>query len=54
VLVAESGRDVASHVRDLAPDTARTIGAAARERVLRDHTYEQRAEQVEDVLGVRA
>ena len=54
VLVATCGRDVAELLRDLAPDTAARIGAAARERVLRDHTYAQRAEQVEDVLGVRA
>jgi spore maturation protein CgeB len=54
VLVAENGHDVASHVRRLTPDMAEKVGAAARERVLRDHTYAQRAEQVEDVLGVRA
>jgi spore maturation protein CgeB len=54
VLVAENGHDVASHVRRLTPDMAEKVGAAARERVLRDHTYAQRAEQVEDILGVRA
>jgi spore maturation protein CgeB len=52
VLVAEDGRDVARHVRELTPEAAARIGAAARERVLRDHTYAQRAAQVEDVLGV--
>jgi spore maturation protein CgeB len=54
VLVAESAEDVARHVSELSPDTATRIGAAARERVLREHTYERRAEQVESVLGVRA
>jgi spore maturation protein CgeB len=54
VLVATCGQDVADLVRNLAPDTAEKIGAAARERVLRDHTYAQRAEQVEAVLGVHA
>jgi spore maturation protein CgeB len=54
VLVAEDARDVAAHVRGLSPGTARRIGDAARERVLREHTYAQRAEQVEDVLRVRA
>jgi spore maturation protein CgeB len=54
VLVAENGRDVAEHVRALTPDIARRIGAAARARVLRDHTYSQRAEQVEALLGVHA
>ncbi|HLM35226.1 MAG TPA: glycosyltransferase, partial [Gaiellaceae bacterium] len=54
VLVAENGHDVASHVECLTLERAREIGGAARERVLREHTYAQRAEQVEDVLGVRA
>jgi spore maturation protein CgeB len=54
VLVAENGRDVAEHVRALTPDIARRIGTAARARVLRDHTYSQRAEQVEALLGVHA
>ena len=53
VLVAASAEDVAEIVRELSPDAARAVGAAARERVLRDHSYAQRAAQVEDVLGVR-
>jgi spore maturation protein CgeB len=54
VLVAEDGVDVARHVQDLDPARARAIGAAALERVLREHTYAQRAEQVEALLGVPA
>jgi len=54
VLVARDGQAVASHVEGLTLERAREIGRAARERVLREHTYAQRAEQVEDVLGVRA
>jgi spore maturation protein CgeB len=54
VLVAENGHDVAGHVEGLSLDMAVRVGAAARERVLRDHTYERRAAQVEDVLGVHA
>jgi spore maturation protein CgeB len=54
VLVAENGHDVADQLRALTPDAAREIGAAARARVLRDHTYAQRAEQVDALLGVRA
>jgi spore maturation protein CgeB len=54
VFVATCGREVAERVRHLTPDVADRVGAAARERVLRDHTYAQRAEQVEEVLGVRA
>jgi spore maturation protein CgeB len=53
VLVAEDGQAVASHVEGLSPEMAQRIGAAAQERVLREHTYAQRALQVEDVLGVR-
>jgi spore maturation protein CgeB len=54
VLVARDGHAVASHVEGLALERAREIGRAARERVLREHTYAQRAEQFEDVLRVRA
>jgi spore maturation protein CgeB len=54
VLVAANGRDVATLVRELSLDSARRIGAAARERVLRDHTYAQRALEVEALLGVPA
>jgi spore maturation protein CgeB len=53
VLLADDGDAVARHVRGLTPDTARSVGAAARERVLREHTYAQRAEQVEQVLRIR-
>jgi spore maturation protein CgeB len=54
VLVAEDGSEVARHVEQLDPARARAIGAAALERVLREHTYAQRAEQVENLLGVTA
>jgi spore maturation protein CgeB len=54
VLVAADGADVAQYVADLTPARARAIGRAARERVLREHTYRQRAEQVERILSPRA
>jgi spore maturation protein CgeB len=54
VLVAADGHEVAAHVQGLSPDMARAVGRAALDRVLRDHTYAQRALQVEDALGVRA
>jgi spore maturation protein CgeB len=54
VLVAQDGADVARHVGALTPERAAAIGSAARDRVLRDHTYAQRAVQVEDLLGVHA
>ena len=53
VLVADDGHAVASHVGGLTPDMARRVGAAARQRVLREHTYAQRAAQVERVLRAR-
>jgi spore maturation protein CgeB len=54
VLVADDGDGVSGHVRGLTRDMARRIGRAARERVLREHTYAHRAGQVEAILGVRA
>jgi spore maturation protein CgeB len=55
VLVAASGAEVAEHVGALDVRRAAAIGAAARERVLAEHTYEHRAAQVERVLeGVLA
>ncbi|MHB1293671.1 MAG: CgeB family protein [Anaerolineae bacterium] len=54
VLVAASGQEVAEHVRTLDRRRARAIGEAARRRVLAQHTYAHRAEQLERVLGVSA
>jgi spore maturation protein CgeB len=50
VLVADDGAEVAALVEDLDPARARMIGAAARERVLAEHTYARRAAQVEAIL----
>jgi spore maturation protein CgeB len=50
VLVASSGAEVAELARVLDAQRAAAIGAAASERVLADHTYAQRAEQVEALL----
>jgi spore maturation protein CgeB len=47
VLMADSGEDVAATLERLTKDEAAAIGAAARRRVLAEHTYAQRAEQVE-------
>lgn len=52
VLVAQDGDEVAGHLEALDRSRAAAIGHAARERVLRDHTYAQRAGQVEELLGV--
>ncbi len=53
VLVANDGKDVAAFVEDLDPVRARAIGDAARCRILRDHTYAHRAEQIEQILEGR-
>jgi spore maturation protein CgeB len=50
VLVAQSGAEVAEFVRALDPHRAKQIGEAAYRRVLSDHTYERRIEQLEQVL----
>ena len=50
VLVARDGADVAAHVESLTPERARTIGAAARVRILRDHTYARRGAEVDAIL----
>jgi spore maturation protein CgeB len=54
VLVARDGAEVARHLGELDPVRAQAIGAAALERVRRDHTYDRRAEQVESLLAVHA
>jgi spore maturation protein CgeB len=53
VLVAASAEDVAAHVDDLDRVRARRIGEAARQRVLREHTYAHRAVQFERLLEGR-
>jgi spore maturation protein CgeB len=53
VLVAGNGEEVTDIIRSLRPDTARTIGSAAAARVLGEHTYDHRVEQLESLLAVR-
>lgn len=53
VLVARDGAEVAAHLEALDPARARAIGAAARARVLAEHTYDRRAALVEAVLEGR-
>jgi spore maturation protein CgeB len=50
VLVARDGTEVAEHLRALTPARAAEIGAAARRRVLAEHTYARRGEQVDAYL----
>ncbi|EQB12936.1 CgeB family protein [Novosphingobium lindaniclasticum] len=50
VLVARDGQDLADHLQGLTEEQARRIGEAARERVLREHTYTLRGEQVHRIF----
>jgi spore maturation protein CgeB len=50
VLVAADGAEVAQHLLELTPERAAAIGAAARARMLEQHTYDRRAALVERVL----
>jgi spore maturation protein CgeB len=47
VLLAETRHDVLRHLTTLSPQRRTAIGDAARARVLRDHTYERRAQRLE-------
>jgi spore maturation protein CgeB len=51
VLVAASGAEVAAHLDGLTAARARAIGAAARRRLLAEHTYAHRAAQLDALLG---
>jgi len=54
VLVAADGAEVAALLDRLDADRARTVGEGARRRVLHEHTYAARAEQVDALLWPRA
>jgi spore maturation protein CgeB len=51
ILVAHDGEQVAAHLGTLDAARAARIGRAARRRVLAEHTYAQRAAQLEALLG---
>ena len=50
ILVVNGGSEVANLVQELTPERARSIGEAARRRVLSEHTYERRGLLVETIL----
>ncbi|NBJ10980.1 CgeB family protein [Microvirga arsenatis] len=50
VLVARDGKDVADHVEALTPERAKSIGDAARARILAEHTYTRRGAEVDAIL----
>ena len=51
ILVADSAADVAAFVRDLDEERTRSIGEAARARVLAEHTYSRRGALVHSILS---
>jgi spore maturation protein CgeB len=51
ILVAQNGDDVGRYLRDWSRTSLAAIGAAARRRVLAEHTYDQRAAEVEKALA---
>jgi spore maturation protein CgeB len=53
VLVARDAAEVAAHLDALTPERAASIGAAARRRILAEHTYDRRAAQVERILDAQ-
>ncbi|GAC1323938.1 MAG: glycosyltransferase [Chloroflexota bacterium] len=52
ILVAQTAEDLVRHVRTTDPSRAAQIGHAARERVLRDHTYAARASELDAALSL--
>ena len=50
ILLAHSGDEVSHMLSTLSSHDARKIGSAALERALREHTYDQRAGQIDSIL----
>jgi spore maturation protein CgeB len=50
ILVARTAEDIVGFLRTTSASSARETGEAMRERALRDHTYELRAQQVQQIL----
>lgn len=50
ILVAAGAGEVVRYLRDFSPERARKMGAAMRARAMRDHIYEMRAAQVDEIL----
>jgi len=54
ILVAREGREVGELLKGLSSERARAIGQAAYKRVLAEHTYAHRVQQVEALLAAWA
>jgi spore maturation protein CgeB len=53
ILTARDGDEVTTHIRQLTPERASRIGAAALNRVLAKHTYSHRVDELEAVLNTK-
>ena len=53
ILVAKDGKEVEKILQELTPERAKEIGQAAYKKVLAEHTYEHRAELLENVISRR-
>jgi spore maturation protein CgeB len=53
LLVAHDGAEVAEHLRALTDDQARRLGQTALRRILAEHTYAHRVQQIEAILDGR-
>ena len=51
ILVAHDAGEVVRYLRDIRPEQAHSIGGALNQRAVRDHTYQLRARQVDEILG---
>ena len=54
ILIADGAADVVRHVTQTSEEERRAIGARARERVLREHTGEQRVRELEEHVDAAA
>jgi spore maturation protein CgeB len=50
VLVAHGANEMVRYLREICPEQAQAIGSAMHKRALRDHTYELRTREVNDIL----
>jgi len=50
ILVAHNADEIVRYLQEIRPQQARTIGAAMNQHALRDHTYQLRARQVDEIL----
>lgn len=50
ILLANGPTDIAAHLHTISPETARRLGARARERALIEHSYARRARRVHELL----